>query len=162
MSTLGWVLLVLGVLGALVVLALLFAVFWVVRGVRDLGDGLSDLEDELHLLRNQTLPMLDDARVALRKSENANAKVETLVKTAESLTGTVDSASRLAYRLLSNPLVKLLAFFSGTRRAVSRLREITEPTKAKKGRFARAREDAQRQGRLSNDDRRGKTGRFGR
>ena len=159
MSTLGWVLLVGGVLVSMVAIALTLTVIWIVRGVRDLGDGLSDLEEELHLLRNQTLPMLDDARVALRKSENANAKVETLVKTAESLTGTVDSASRLAYRLLSNPLVKLLAFFSGTRRALSRLREITEPAKAKKGRFARAREDAQRQAKLSSDGRRSKPGR---
>ena len=88
------------------------------------------------------MPLLADTRAALRRSEGANAKVETLVKTAESLTGTVDSASRLAYRVLSNPLVKIVAFFSGTRRAAARLREITDPSAGAPGRFARARRAA--------------------
>jgi hypothetical protein len=42
--------------------------------------------------------------------------------TAESISGTVDSASRLAYLALSNPVIKALAFGAGTARAARRFR----------------------------------------
>ena len=42
--------------------------------------------------------------------------------TAESVTGTVDSASRLAYIAMSNPVIKGVAFASGTAKAARRLR----------------------------------------
>jgi len=41
---------------------------------------------------------------------------------AESIGGTVDSASRLAYLAFSNPLIKAVALGTGTSRAVRRLR----------------------------------------
>jgi len=45
-----------------------------------------------------------------------------LVTTAESVTGTVDSASRLAYIAMANPVIKGVAFASGTAKAARRLR----------------------------------------
>ena len=40
---------------------------------------------------------------------------------------TVDSFSRLAYLAFSNPIIKALAFGSGTARAVRRFRRTSDP-----------------------------------
>ena len=47
-----------------------------------------------------------------------------MLGTAESIGGTVDSASRLAYLLFSNPAIKAVALASGTGRAARRFRRI--------------------------------------
>ena len=49
-------------------------------------------------------------------------RLDGLVTTAESVTGTVDSASRLAYIAMANPVIKGVAFASGTAKAARRLR----------------------------------------
>ena len=104
-------------LGLVVIVA---AVRSVSRLVRDLASGLEDL-------RRQTVPLLADTRAALRKEQGANRKLDALIESAESLTGTADSASRLAHRMLTNPFVKIAAFVTGTKRAAQRLRKATEP-----------------------------------
>jgi hypothetical protein len=45
---------------------------------------------------------------------------------AESISSTVDSASRLAYETFSSPVIKVLAFGTGTRRAARRFRSRRE------------------------------------
>jgi hypothetical protein len=55
----------------------------------------------------------------------ANAELERadgLIGAAESISTTADSASRLAYMAVSNPVIKVLAFGTGTARATRRLR----------------------------------------
>ena len=47
-----------------------------------------------------------------------------MLGTAESIGGTVDSASRLAYLAFSNPVIKTMALASGTGRAARRFRRI--------------------------------------
>ncbi len=49
-------------------------------------------------------------------------RVDGVVSTAESISNTVDSASRLAYVALSNPVVKAISIGAGTARATRRLR----------------------------------------
>ena len=137
MSWWGWLLLGFGVvlMGGLVLL--IVAVRSVARLARDVAASLDDL-------RRQTLPLLADTRAALRKEQGANRKVDALLNTAESLSGTVDSASRLAHRILTSPFVKLIAFFTGTRRVAQRLREATDPASVG-NRWTRARRQTQRQ-----------------
>ncbi|HVX16948.1 MAG TPA: hypothetical protein VHA73_02860 [Acidimicrobiales bacterium] len=53
-------------------------------------------------------------------------RLDAVLSSAESITGTVDAASRLAYRAVSNPVIKTMALASGTSRAAKRLRG-TEP-----------------------------------
>ena len=56
---------------------------------------------------------------------NANAELERvdgLLGTAESISGTVDSASRLLYLAFSNPVIKAMALASGTGRAARSFR----------------------------------------
>ena len=48
-------------------------------------------------------------------------RVDAIVTGAERVSGRVDSASDLAYRTFTNPVVKALAVGTGTRRAVQRL-----------------------------------------
>jgi hypothetical protein len=48
-------------------------------------------------------------------------RVGDVLGSAESVSATVDSASRLAYRAFANPVVKVLAFGTGTGAALRRL-----------------------------------------
>ena len=48
--------------------------------------------------------------------------MDTLLVTAESISGTLDSAARLAYLALSNPVIKAMSFGAGTARAARRFR----------------------------------------
>jgi hypothetical protein len=52
--------------------------------------------------------------------------VDALLESAESISSTVDSASRLAYLAFSNPVIKALAFAGGTGRAIRRVRRNRE------------------------------------
>jgi uncharacterized protein YoxC len=120
MSWWGWLLLV----AAVFVVAMIMVVGWIVvrlaRTVREVGTALDEL-------RTQTMPLLADTRAALRKAEGANRKTDVLIDTATSVTETLDSATKLAHSVLSNPLVKVLSFFTGTKHAARRLRSATAP-----------------------------------
>ena len=75
-----------------------------------------------HLLRTETVPLLDDLRGTVDTANDEIERLDRLVTTAESVTGTVDSASRLAYIAMANPVIKGVAFASGTAKAARRLR----------------------------------------
>ena len=102
------------------------------RLARDVATGLDDL-------RRETVTLLADTRTALRKEQGANRKLDALLDSAESLTGTADSAGRLAHKVLTHPFVKVAAFFTGTKRAAQRMRKVTapknrpEPKRARRG-----------------------------
>ena len=117
----GWV------LGA-AVLALLGIVVVLARMTRHLAQSVHELSAGLDGLRQQTLPLLADTRSALRRAEGVNRRADALIDTATSITGTVDAATRLAYSVVSNPLVRVLSFFTGTRRTAKRLRGATSPS----------------------------------
>jgi hypothetical protein len=74
------------------------------------------------LMRTETVPVLDDLRDTVRGANIELERFDRLVTTAESVTGTVDSASRLAYLAMANPVIKGVAFASGTAKAARRLR----------------------------------------
>ena len=74
---------------------------------------------------------LQDLRSAVEELgdtvRSANVEIERLggvLGTAESIGGTVDSASRLAYLAMSNPVIKVMAVATGTGRAARRFRRI--------------------------------------
>ena len=120
MSVLVWVLLSLVVVLGGTICALIIMVRRLAADLSSVVNGLADLS-------RQTLPLLADTRSALRKADGANRRTDALLDVATSLTSTADSASRLAFKVVSNPLVKVLAFFTGTRRAVKRLANATAP-----------------------------------
>ena len=84
---------------------------------------LRAMRDVAHLLRTETVPVLDDLRTTVDVANDEIERLDRLVTTAESVTGTVDSASRLAYIAMANPVIKGVAFASGTAKAARRLRK---------------------------------------
>jgi len=83
---------------------------------------LRAMRDVATLLRTETVPVLDDLRDTVDAANDEIERLDRLVTTAESVTGTVDSASRLAYLAMANPVIKGVAFASGTAKAARRLR----------------------------------------
>ena len=69
-----------------------------------------------------TLPLIADMHEAVTRTNEDLAKVDAMLDSAESISATVDSASRLAYTAFSSPVVKLLALWTGTARALARFR----------------------------------------
>jgi predicted PurR-regulated permease PerM len=83
---------------------------------------LRALREVATLMRTETVPVLEDLRATTDAANDQLERLDQLVTTAESVTGTVDSASRLAYIAMANPVIKGVAFASGTARAARRLR----------------------------------------
>jgi hypothetical protein len=83
---------------------------------------LRAMRDVATLLRTETVPVLEDLRATVDSANDEIDRLDRLVTTAESVTGTVDSASRLAYLAMANPVIKGVAFASGTAKAARRLR----------------------------------------
>ena len=85
---------------------------------------LRAVRDTVVLLRTETVPVIADLGEAVRNANVEIDRVGGVLGTAESIGGTVDSASRLAYLAFSNPVIKGLALASGTSRAARRFRRI--------------------------------------
>ena len=114
------VLMVIGALALIVSVIVVIVVRSLLRTVSELAIGLSDL-------KAQTLPLLADTRAALREASGVNRKADALLESAASLTGTADAASKLAYKAVTNPVVKVMAWATGSRRALARLAKSPEP-----------------------------------
>src|SRR5271165_2073324 len=80
-------------------------------------------ERGLELLRGEAVPLVSEARHAVDQASNEMARVEAVLEGTESVTDTVDSASRLAQRAFANPVVKVLAIRAGTASGLRRLRD---------------------------------------
>jgi len=78
---------------------------------------LRRLVDQLH---DEAVPLVRQARVVVDQAASEMERVGDVLGSAEAVTATVDSASRLAYRAFSNPVVSALAFGSGVRGALRR------------------------------------------
>ncbi|HEX5946673.1 MAG TPA: hypothetical protein VFY82_10370 [Acidimicrobiales bacterium] len=110
---------------------------------------LRALRDVATVLRTETVPVLEDLRDTVEAANYEIIRLDGLVTTAESVTGTVDSASRLAYIAMANPVIKGVAFASGTAKAARRLRgrkvdddPSTAPDDGPAGRGGTTRDDA--------------------
>ncbi|HEX4081708.1 MAG TPA: hypothetical protein VHX40_02005 [Acidimicrobiales bacterium] len=92
----------------------LLAVLLLGRRVRELRQLVADL-------RHETVPLVREARVVVDQASSEMTRVGDVLGSAEAVSATVDSASRLAYRAFANPVVKVLAFGTGTGAALRRL-----------------------------------------
>jgi hypothetical protein len=106
---------VVAVASAIAVCALVVAVVSMTRAVADLRRTTEEL-------RRDALPAVAELRETVGTASVELERVESLIDTAETVTNTVDSASRLAYVALSNPVIKAMSIASGTGRAARRLR----------------------------------------
>jgi len=98
------------------------AVVLLAVGVVALVRTLRALREVATVLRQDAAPVLHDLRDTVEAANYEIMRLDNLVSTAESVTGTVDSASRLAYIAMANPVIKGVAFASGTAKAARRLR----------------------------------------
>lgn len=96
------------------VVAVLFALQRILVAVRKVTRTL----DELNA---QALPLIDDMGRALAEANAELERVDRLVGSAESISATVDATSKLAYRALSAPVIKTVAFRSGASKAARRM-----------------------------------------
>lgn len=83
---------------------------------------LRRVTDAVELLRTETVPVMNELGQTVRTANAELERVDEILGTAENITGTVDSASKLAYLAFSNPVIKALAFATGTGRAARRLK----------------------------------------
>jgi hypothetical protein len=104
------------VLATLVVLGGLAATGSLLRTARQ----LRALAEELN---EHTAAVLGDVEVTVSQARNELDRVDNLVGSAEAITHTVGSASRLARVALSRPVIKVVAFGAGTARAGRRIRK---------------------------------------
>jgi uncharacterized protein YoxC len=112
--------------------ALIVAIASVV-GVVLLGLALASITQNLQavretteILRNETVPAMEELASTARSANAELARVDVLIDSAESISGTVDSASRLAYLAFSNPIIKAVAFGAGTSHALRRFRRAQD------------------------------------
>ena len=72
-------------------------------------------------LRGDAVPLVHQARVVVDQAATEMERVGDVLGSAEAVTATVESASRLAYRAFSNPVVGVMAFASGLTGGLRRL-----------------------------------------
>jgi len=89
--------------------------------VRVLSRRARELQEMVRHLDRESLPLVRDARVMVDQAATEMERVGDALGSAEAVSATVDSASRLAYRAFANPVVKTLAFGTGAGTAVRRL-----------------------------------------
>src|SRR5580704_6279404 len=94
-------------------LVLVGVVVVLTRRVRELGRAVDEL-------RKETVPLVHGARVVVDQAATEMVRVGDVLDSAEAVSSTVDSASRLAYRAFSNPVVKVLAYSTGLGSAMRR------------------------------------------
>ncbi len=111
----------------------------VVSVLVSLRSTLASLRVSLEALQTETLPMVEELREAVSSTTGHVERVDRLITAAESVEAHVDAASRLAYRTISSPVVKTVAFGSGVKRATQRLRGVRQdPTVSSRRRRRRA------------------------
>jgi uncharacterized protein YoxC len=103
---------------AMLVVGALFVMGSAIRTLTSMRGAVEDL-------RRTSVPLLTDVHTAVRQANGDLVHVERVLESAESISGTMDSASRLALAAFSNPMVKLAAWFAGTSKALRRLRRAS-------------------------------------
>lgn len=107
------------IIGAQICLvALVVLVVMIVR----LDRATRELRQAAREFRRESGPLLDELRHTVRAADYELDRVDAIVSGAEAVTGRVDAASDLAYRTFTNPVVKVLAVGTGTKRAMQRLK----------------------------------------
>lgn len=83
---------------------------------------LRELRTAVEEFTDVAVPLVVELRDTVSEASVELDRVERLVTSAETVTDTIDSASRLAYRTLASPVVKAMALRAGVTRASKRLR----------------------------------------
>ncbi len=99
---------------AMLVVGLLFLVGSAIRTLSSVRAAVDDV-------RRTAVPLITDIHTAVRQANGDLVQVEAILERTESIKGTVDSASRLAYVAFATPVIKLAAITAGLGQAARRL-----------------------------------------
>lgn len=105
------------VLCTMVVLTLLGAALSLRRSARELRMLVEEMTDH-------AADVIGDAEATIARARGELDRVDDLIGSAEAISETVGSASRVAHSVLAVPLIKVLAFGAGTARAGRRFRGV--------------------------------------
>ena len=106
----------------IVAVAAVVGVLLMVFAIVSLTRTLATLRLSIEELRRETLPVIDELQRTVTQANSDLERLDTLLDSATSVTKTVDSASQLAYLAFSNPVIKAIAFATGTGRALRAFR----------------------------------------
>ena len=95
---------------AVVVVGLLFTMAYAIRAI-------AVFKRSVQTVTERTLPLIADMHTSIQQNGAELARVDTLLNTADSISATMDSAARIAYNTVSNPVVKALSAGTGIARA---------------------------------------------
>ena len=84
---------------------------------------MTHVEETMERFVDDAEPLIAELREASERTVVDLAKAEQLLDTAQAITGTADSASKLAYLAVANPVIKTVALASGTAEAARRIRK---------------------------------------
>jgi predicted PurR-regulated permease PerM len=105
----------------IVVLLAFFGFIVILVATQSLVRSLRELRKSLDTLHEQTVPLIEELRAAVREAGAEVDRVDQLLDAAESISSTVDSATRLSYLAFRAPLLRFVAFIKGIGRFVARL-----------------------------------------
>jgi uncharacterized protein YoxC len=105
-----------------VTIASVVAAVVLIFGLVALNRTLKQLRAAIDELRDETGPVIADLRETVYAANYELNRVDDLLGTAESIGGTVDSATKVAHLAFSTPVIKSLALASGTGRAAKSFR----------------------------------------
>jgi len=105
-----------------VTIASVVATVVLIFGLIALNRTLKQLRAAIDELRDETGPVIADLRETVYAANYELNRVDDLLGTAESIGGTVDSATKVAHLAFSTPVIKSLALASGTGRAAKSFR----------------------------------------
>jgi hypothetical protein len=94
---------------------LVVTLVFVLRALRELRGAVDELSA-------QTRPLLVDLRTSVEEARSDLDRFDRVLGSAEAISQAVEGTSRLAQAALTPPVIKTVAFASGTRRAARRLR----------------------------------------
>ncbi len=80
-----------------------------------------ELRETIFRLNSESMPMIKNANILTQQAASELERVGDVIEATEAVSATVDSASRFAYRMFANPIVKTVAFATGFRKASNRL-----------------------------------------
>ena len=82
---------------------------------------LREVRSTLEALRGEAVPLMGELRTTVERAGAEVNRVDDLLETAESISATVDSASRLGYLAFRAPIIRVVALGKGITRGTRRL-----------------------------------------
>ena len=111
-----------GDLAAVVVsVVMIAAIVTLALAVQAMLRTLRELRATLEALRSDAVPLMGELRTTVERAGAEVDRVDDLLETAESISATVDSASRLGYLAFRAPIIRVVALGKGIGRGARRL-----------------------------------------